>query len=113
MKIAFLIAFIVMSGCSVRSDFTAISGKNVNLSQVKIDKKASLGKAQGEDCQHRIIFFFTSGSPTLDEALDKAQESKQANLLLDAVVKHEWFSIPLIYGRECWKVEGTAYDTFK
>lgn len=112
-NLAALMTMVLLSGCSVRSDFTAISGKNVNLSQVKIDKKASLGKAYGEDCQHRIIFIYTSGSPTLDEALDKAQESKHANLLLDAVVKNEWFSIPLIYGRECWKVEGTAYDTFK
>jgi hypothetical protein len=113
MKHALLFAMVMLSACSVRNDFTAISGKNVNLSQVTIEKKHSLGKAYGEDCQSRIIFFPTGGPATFDEALDRAQESKQANLLVDAVVKHEVISIPLIYGNECWKVEGTAYDTFK
>ena len=112
MRHTFLIAMVTLSACSVRNDFTAISGKNVNLSQINIDKKHSLGKAYGEDCQSRIIFFPTSGPATFDEALDKAQDSKQANLLVDAVVKHERISIPLIYGNECWKVEGTAYETF-
>jgi hypothetical protein len=106
-------SLLMLSGCAVRSDFTAMSGKNVNLASISIDRKASLGKAAAEDCQHIIILIPTSGPPTLDEALDKALESKNSNLLLDAVVRHEWFYIPYIYGKECWKVEGTAYDTYK
>ena len=102
-----------LAGCATRSDFTAISGKNVNLSNIKVDKSMSKGRASGEDCQHIIIFIPTSGDPTLDEALDRALEPKQANLLLDAVVKWHWFYIPYIYGQKCWKVEGVAYDTFK
>ena len=105
-------ACLFQSGCAVRSDFTALSGKNVNLSSISINPKMNRGKAIGEDCQRIIIFIPTSGPPTLDEALDKALESKQSNLLLDAVVKHEWFYIPYIYGQDCWKTEGTAYDTY-
>lgn len=101
-----------LTGCATRSDFTAISGKNVNLSNIKIDKKMSKGKASGEDCLHHILFIPTGGPPTLDEALDRALEKKQANLLLDAVVKYHWFTA-IIYRQECWKVEGEAYDTFK
>jgi hypothetical protein len=80
----------VLGGCASRGDFTAISGKNVNLSNLKVDRTMSKGRTSGEDCTHIIIFIPTSGPPTLDEALDRALEAKQANLLLDAVVK--WHS---------------------
>jgi len=107
------LALFTLAGCATRSDFTAISGKNVNLSNIKVDKTMAKGRTTGEDCQHIVIFIPTSGPPTLDEALDRALEAKQANLLLDAVVRHNWFYIPYIYGQECWKAEGVAYDTFK
>ena len=103
----------VFSGCASRSDFTAISSKNVNLSSIQIDHSKTKGKTTGEDCQHVIILFPTSGDATLDEALDKALEAKQANLLLDAVVNWNSFYIPLIYGQTCWNIEGDAYDTYK
>lgn len=102
-----------MAACATRSDFTAISGKNVNLSNIKVDRKLAKGNTSGEDCQHIIFFIPTGGPATLDEALDSALEAKQSNLMLDAVVKHNWFYIPYIYGQNCWQVEGVAYDTFK
>jgi len=102
-----------MAACATRSDFTAISGKNVNLSNIKVDRKLAKGNTSGEDCQQIIIFIPTGGPATLDEALDRALEAKQSNLMLDAVVKHSWFYIPYIYGQDCWQAEGVAYDTFK
>lgn len=107
-----LLCTTALSGCATRSDFTAISSKNVNLSNIKIDHSKTKGKTTGEDCQHTILFIPTSGAPTLDEALDKALEAKQANLLLDAVVKWHTFGA-LIYSQTCWNVEGDAYDTYK
>lgn len=104
---------VVLSGCATRSDFTAISSKNVNLSEIQIDRSRLKGRAEGEDCQHIIILFPTSGQATLDEALDKALEPKRANLLLDAVVNWNSFYIPYIYGQTCWRVEGDAYDTYE
>jgi hypothetical protein len=111
--VSIIASLMVFSGCASRGDFTAISGKNVNLSNLKIDKTMTKGRTSGEDCQNIIIFIPTSGPPTLDEALDKALEAKQANILLDAVVKWHSFYIPYIYGQTCWHVEGMAYDTFK
>ncbi len=108
-----ILTFGLISGCATRSDFTAISGKNVNLSSIKVDKSQAKGRTSGEDCLHIVIFIPTGGPPTLDEALDRALEAKQANLLVDAVVNHHWFYIPYIYGQECWKAEGVAYDTYK
>ncbi|MGR8951537.1 MAG: hypothetical protein ACU83V_03890 [Gammaproteobacteria bacterium] len=100
-----------LAGCSTRSDFTAISGKNVNISDLRIEPKMAKGRTSGEDCMHMVLFFPNKMFPTLDEALDKAMEAKQANLLLDAVVQWNFFIVPLLYAQECWKVEGVAYDT--
>lgn len=109
-----IVCFVVLNlgGCASRSDLTAISSKNVNLSNIKIDHKKVLGRAVGENCEH-IIVFVPTGQATLDEALDRALETKQANLLLDAVVNWSFFYIPYIYGQECWNVEGDAYDTYQ
>lgn len=104
---------LTIAGCATRSDFTAISSKNVNLSNMQIDRAKSKGRTSGEDCQHIIILFPTGGPPTLDEALDRALEAKRANILTDAVVEFNSFYIPYIYGQTCWKVEGDAYDTFE
>jgi len=85
MKKFYLLLFLgvtVLSGCATRSDFTAISSKNVNLSNIQIDRSRLKGRTVGKDCQHIIILFPTGGPPTLDEALDNALEAKQANLLL-------------------------------
>ena len=108
-----VLCVILTSGCATRSDFTAISSKNVNLSNIQIDHSRLKGRTSGEDCTHIIIFIPTGGPPTLDEALDRALEPKQANLLLDAVVNWNYFYIPYIYGQHCWKVEGDAYDTYE
>lgn len=104
---------IVLSGCATRSDFTAISSKNVNLSNLQIDRTKLKGRTMGEDCQDIIILFPTGGPPTLDEALDRALEAKNATLLFDAVVNFHHFYIPYLYGQTCWKVEGDAYDTYE
>ena len=71
------------------------------------------GRSSGEDCAHIFIFIPDKQAASLEEALDRALEPKQANLLVDAVLRHHWFYIPLIYGEECWKAEGDTYDTYK
>jgi hypothetical protein len=100
-------------GCATRSDLTAVSSKNVNVSRLRLDPERSKGRAYGEDCTHIIIVVPTGGDPTIDEAIDRALESKGANLLTDAVIRQEYFYIPYLYGRTCWKAEGDAYDTFE
>ena len=111
LSIAFSLSMI--SGCASRGDFTAISGKNVNLSCLKVDRTMAKGRTSGEHCQHIISFFPMGARATLDEALARALEAKQSNLLLDAVVRFHSFYIPYIYGQTCWNIEGVAYDTFK
>ena len=104
---------LVPLACATRSDLTAVSSKNVNVGSLRLDPERSKGRAYGEDCTHIIILFPTGGQPTIDEAIDRALESKGANLLTDAVINWEYFYIPYVYGRSCWKAEGDAYDTFE
>lgn len=108
-----VIALFGAGACASRSDLTAISSKNVNLSNFKIDRSKAKGRTSGEDCTQIISFIPTGGPPTIDEALDRALEAVNANLLTDAVVRYDHFYIPYIYGRTCWRAEGDAYDTFE
>ena len=107
-----IILIVLCNGCTMRSDFTAISDKNVNISNLKIDKKKILGHVTGEDCQPFLLGIPLSGPPLLKEALDKALKQNNANLLLDAVVKDSSFSI-ILFGQHCWTAEGYAYDTYQ
>jgi hypothetical protein len=108
-----LAAVVVATACASRSDLTAVSSKNVNLSGFRLDRTKSLGRTTGTDCVHIVIFIPTGGPPTIDEALDRALEAKHANLLTDAVVRWSYFYIPYLYGRECWTAEGDAHDTYQ
>jgi hypothetical protein len=56
---ASVLALSLITGCSVRCDFTALSSKNVNLASIKVDKSQSKGKVYGEDCAHIIVFIPT------------------------------------------------------
>lgn len=105
-----------LSGCATatRSDFTVLSKKNVNSVNIKVSRDMMKGNTRGEDCQHIVFGIPFSGPATFDEALDRSLESQHGNILLNAIVEHSWYYIFVpIYGRDCWKIEGVAYDTYK
>ena len=104
---------ILCSGCATTSRFTAASTKNVNVSDIKVDRSKFKGHTEGDDCQYIIIFIPTSGPPNMKEAMDRALENKGGNLLLDARIHYSRFIFPLIFGASCWTVSGDAYDTYK
>jgi hypothetical protein len=112
LAIAICLTLLVSQGCMSHSDFTVISSKNINVSNVKIATGKSKGQTQGRHC-HYAVLFFTIGEPTnLEKALDAALLAKRAEVLIDAEVNWQFVWIPFIYTQECWKVEGTAYDIF-
>lgn len=66
---------------------------------------------EGRSCQRVVIFFpIDFETPNPAEAVDRALESADAQILLNAVLEYETFYFPLIYGRECFFAEGDAYD---
>lgn len=109
-KIIVAVLSILMLGimaCSQRIvDFTIISSKNVDLSEIA-DFTRGQSRVEGEDVRH-IIIFIPTGVPNAKEALDKAIESVPgAVALLDGVIDYHWWYIPYIYGRSWYAVEGT------
>lgn len=101
-----LIASIVLTGCTQRvTDFTIISTKNVDLSNVANMKRGS-ERVEGEDAVYMIIFIPTGTRPNLKEAIDDAVEKVPgAVALVDGVVSVEnWY---FFIGKTAWIVEGT------
>ena len=98
---------ILLAGCSQRiMDFTIVSSKNVDLSQIS-DFERGHSRVEGVD-KKQIIFFIPTGVPNAKEAIDRAIESVPgAVALVDGVVTHYFWWIPYIYGESYYVVEGT------
>lgn len=109
--VGLLIMLCFICGCSVRhGDFTVISNKLIDTNNFKLDG-LDPRKTVGQDIQHTIVLFPTSGPPTLEGALDDAFDKTNGDVLTDAVISSWNFYIPLLYGQAAWEVEGTAVKT--
>jgi hypothetical protein len=107
-----IITFSICSGCVVRhGDFSVISNKLVRVSDFEIGKADRVKGVEGKETQHIIIFFPTSGPPTLEGALDDALEKGGGDVMTDAVVSTYSFYIPYIYGQAAWVVKGDVVKT--
>lgn len=94
-------------GCVQRiGDFTLLSSKNVDISRLGTATK-SPNRVTGEDAKE-IVIIFPTGVPNVKEAIDRAIQSEPDCVALsDATIKHSFFYIPYIFGREAFTVEGT------
>jgi len=71
--IVFFISATIFSGCTTRMlDFTVISSKTFDLSQMKNFKRGT-GRVKGEDTAYMILIF-PLGTPDMKEAVDRAIE---------------------------------------
>jgi hypothetical protein len=102
-----LLFLAALQGCTNRvTDFTIISSKNVDLSEIGKYQRGSV-RVEGEDVAH-IIIFIPTGIPNLKEAIDRGIEAVPgAVALVDGVVYMTNFYIPFIYGQNKYTVEGT------
>jgi hypothetical protein len=94
--------------CSQRlGDFTVLTTKNINLSNFSTKDNLSAGteRVSGSDVSHMICVFPTK-VPNFKDAIDDAIEQGNCDLLSEAVIRYEFFYIPLIYGQEKFVVEG-------
>ena len=90
---------LLLAGCATNRfvDFTVVSTKNVDLTQLTTEAIEAGVKVDGE----HLTFW---SAPNMETAIDYALEKGKGNLMLDAVV----------YFRSGWKsgyiVEGTVVD---
>lgn len=106
--ILFSLTVLIVSSCTTRLiDYTLISTKNVDISQLgnaKIDKKRTVG----EDKVHIILTIPTRSRILIQEAIDKAIESVPGGVALtDGVVSFGGFWM-LLYGQYSYVVEGNV-----
>ena len=106
-RIGLLLLLLGFAACTTRlTDYTILNTKNFTL-----PKNVKLGKrATGEDCK-LVILFWPLGTPSLKEAVDKALEKGNGDILVDAVVYSETRSY-LVVSQLCWVVTGTVGKTW-
>ncbi|MHC5185078.1 MAG: hypothetical protein ACYSPI_12515 [Planctomycetota bacterium] len=97
---------IFITGCSTKlGDFTAISSKNVDLSNFSTQVGTGSKRVKGVD-EGNVIFIFRNKFPNIEDAIDDALDKNNAYMLSDAVLRSETFCIPLIYTSNKFVVEG-------
>lgn len=106
--ILFSITVLLVSSCTTRlTDYTLISTKNIDISQLgnsKIDKNRVIG----EDKVHIILGIPTQSQILIQEAIDKAIESVPGGVALtDGVISYSGFWA-VIYGQFSFIVEGNV-----
>ncbi len=96
-----------LSSCVTRmTDFTIISTKNIDLSQMAKFKRGDT-RVKGEDSKY-IVIIIPTGTPSMKQAIDNAIQSVPGCVgLLDGVVYYKWFYIPYVVGKFSYLVEGT------
>ena len=99
------LASLSLSGCVTRiMDFTVISSKNVDIPGTRGEK------VEGEDMKS-IVIVFPTGQPNIKEAVDRALEKGNGDVLLDGVIYAKSWYIPYVYGQTGFVVDGTAMRT--
>lgn len=101
-----LSAPLLLTGCRNRiADFTVLSTKQVPLAAqplAQVDK----GKTQVT-----LTVIPIGGEPALSELINEALEKEGGDVLLDPRISSTQFRIPLIFGIDRMKLEGTAATT--
>lgn len=108
-----LCLLLLITSCSKTIDqgqFTIISNKNVDLSNVNITMKNRKQNVYGKS--NFNTGFFSSNAPSLEEALDVAMNNSDADLLLNVRAKtfERRYPFDVDYG---WIINGDAIKTKK
>ncbi len=117
MKTLNLIALAVMlaltPACVINhGDYTVLSSKLVDTKDFDLSKAERARGVVGEDYVEIIIFFpFGKLNPTVEGALDAALSQHGGDLMTDVTLEYFSWYIPLIYGREGWRVKGDVVRT--
>ena len=93
-------------GCTQRvGDFTFLSSKNLDLSNLDMEASANAPIVEGKD-NKPIIIIFPTGIPNLKEATDRAIESGRGTALSNATIYYTFWYVPYIVGNAEFKVRG-------
>jgi hypothetical protein len=102
--LALALAF-AAAGCTASARFTVISDKNLGF---ELPESCRLGVYEGEARQVFVLGFPVGLSPALREAVDQALGKAGGNLMIDAQVYHDFWSV-ILFGEWVVKVRGVVY----
>lgn len=101
-----LLVVLLFTGCEQRlGDFTFLSSKNIDFSNLDMEASENAPMVEGEDSK-AIIFLFSTGVPNLKEAVDRAIESGGGTALTDVSIYYAHWYIPYIVGESKFRVRG-------
>lgn len=99
-----------LSGCSIRlATMTAISTRNVKLDEMDLDKLPQVKNVTGTDTRYDFLFI-PLGIPTVQGAVDDALTKGNGDLIIDGVIKFDFWSI-LLTGQRTFSITGTVVNT--
>ena len=100
---------LALDGCSVRvADLTLVSTKNIDLSNTQLDARKGQ-RHTGEDCRFNLLGLIPFGLPNMEEAVDKALEKGNGNVMVDEVTEYKNYWV-VVGGVSCITVEGTVLN---
>ncbi|MCD6465418.1 hypothetical protein J7L27_03515 [Candidatus Bathyarchaeota archaeon] len=104
--IGMFLSLIFIANCSWRiADLTVASTKNVEMGAEYV--RVATG-VRGSDIKS-IIIFIPTGHPNLEEAVDRALEKADGELMTNVVLYQKWWWIPYIYGQIKYEVKGDIW----
>ncbi len=102
------------SGCLIHhGNFTVASTKVFRLSDFELEKANRVKGVEGRDVAHIICVIPTKGNVTLKEAMDRALEEGNGDIMTDVDIDFWNFYIPYIYGQMGFYVKGDVVKTRK
>jgi hypothetical protein len=105
---------LLSEGCVVRhGHFTVASTKVFRLSNFELDKASRAKRVEGRDVMHIVCLFPTKGNATIEEAMDRALDQANGDIMTDVVIDSWGFYIPYIFGQQGWSVRGDVVKTRK
>ena len=108
--LSLLLVVSLLSGCSLRlATMTAISTRNVKLDEVDLDKLPQVKNVTGTDTRYDLLFF-PLGFPTVQGAVDDALTKGNGDLIIDGVIKFDFWNI-LLTGQRTFSITGTVVNT--
>ena len=102
-----LLLLCVAGGCTTRlGDFTVLSTKNIDLTNFSTEGAEKAPPVVGVDS--KIIVILPGAPPNVKEAVDRALEGNNAQMLTNAVIYYRYWYVPYICGEWAFEVKGNA-----
>jgi hypothetical protein len=110
MFLSLLLLGSLLSGCSLRlATMTAISTRNIKLDEVDLDKLPQVKNVTGTDTRYDCLFI-PLGFPTVQGAVDDALTKGNGDLIIDGVIKYEFWTM-LLTGQRTISITGNVVNT--